>query len=134
MSAARDPTSRLRAGLNPLLTTSLGVYHNPNTPLSAVSMTSQHALSAASHTPASAIQPYNPQEWIGSPVAGPGEQRHHFPPEPQGKNSRSPRPCRRPVLTLVSFSAAAAAVLTTASAAGQHGVRIRRRRCQYVGC
>lgn len=70
MSNARDP-ARLRQGLNPLLTTSLGVgsFHNQHTPLSAVSLVSTQPFSA--HTPASAIQPYNPQEWIASPVVGP---------------------------------------------------------------
>ena len=84
MSNGRDP-ARLRQGLNPLLTTSLGVgaYHNGQlgTPLSAVSLSSAHQFSA--HTPGSAIQPYNPQEWIGSPVAGP-ERTHQFP-ESQGR-------------------------------------------------
>lgn len=77
MSSSRDPTARLRAGLNPLLTASLGVYHghgaNGNTPLSAISMTSHGAFSSnPSQTPVSAIQPYNPQEWIASPIVGPG--------------------------------------------------------------
>ncbi|KAK3342773.1 hypothetical protein B0H65DRAFT_496057 [Neurospora tetraspora] len=72
MSSSRDPTARLRAGLNPLLTASLGGYHghHANTPLSAVSMTS-HAFSS-NQTPLSAIQPYNPQEWVASPALGPG--------------------------------------------------------------
>ncbi|KAK4444695.1 hypothetical protein QBC34DRAFT_181845 [Podospora aff. communis PSN243] len=78
MAASRDPTARLRAGLNPLLTASLGVYHNGqlanNTPLSAVSITSHGAFSSA-QTPVSAIQPYNPQEWIGSPIVGPSQDR-----------------------------------------------------------
>ncbi|KAK0641281.1 hypothetical protein B0T16DRAFT_393590 [Cercophora newfieldiana] len=78
MAASRDPTARLRAGLNPLLTASLGVYHNGqlanNTPLSAVSMTSHGPFSSA-QTPVSAIQPYNPQEWIGSPIVGPSQDR-----------------------------------------------------------
>ncbi|KAK1755626.1 hypothetical protein QBC47DRAFT_192000 [Echria macrotheca] len=79
MASSRDPTARLRAGLNPLLTASLGVgnYHPQNannTPLSAVSMTSHGAFSSA-QTPISAIQPYNPQEWIASPVPGSGSER-----------------------------------------------------------
>ncbi|GAB1315665.1 hypothetical protein MFIFM68171_05875 [Madurella fahalii] len=76
MSSSRDPTARLRAGLNPLLTASLGVYHghNPNTPLSAMSVSSHGAFSSG-QTPLSAIQPYNPQEWISSPIAGPGPER-----------------------------------------------------------
>jgi len=78
MAASRDPTARLRAGLNPLLTASLGIYPNGinahNTPLSAVSVASHGAFSSA-QTPISAIQPYNPQEWIASPVVGPGQDR-----------------------------------------------------------
>jgi len=78
MSASRDPTARLRAGLNPLLTASLGVHHggfnNINTPQSALSVSSHGAFSSG-QTPLSAIQPYNPQEWISSPVVGPGPER-----------------------------------------------------------
>jgi len=76
MSSSRDPTARLRAGLNPLLTASLGAYHgqNSNTPLSAMSVSSHGAFSSG-QTPLSAIQPYNPQEWISSPVAGPVPDR-----------------------------------------------------------
>ncbi|KAK0629224.1 hypothetical protein B0T17DRAFT_460867, partial [Bombardia bombarda] len=75
MASSRDPTARLRAGLNPLLTASLGVYHghNPNTPLSAMSVSSHGAFSSVqTQTPVSAIQPYNPQEWIASPTVGHG--------------------------------------------------------------
>ncbi|KAK4190897.1 hypothetical protein QBC35DRAFT_376802 [Podospora australis] len=77
MSSSRDPTARLRAGLNPLLTASLGVYHpqhNNGTPLSALSVASHGAFSSE-QTPLSAIQPYNPQEWISSPMAGPAPGR-----------------------------------------------------------
>ena len=78
MSSSRDPTARLRAGLNPLLTASLGAYHghnnSNNTPLSAMSMSSHGAFSSI-QTPLSAMQPYNPQEWIASPIAGPGPER-----------------------------------------------------------
>ncbi|KAK3503717.1 hypothetical protein B0T13DRAFT_429083 [Neurospora crassa] len=101
MSSSRDPTARLRAGLNPLLTASLGGYHghHANTPLSAVSMTS-HAFSS-NQTPLSAIQPYNPQEWVASPAIGPGSDRtmQQFPPpqghpylEPQGNNPSTSTP------------------------------------------
>ncbi|KAJ4392732.1 hypothetical protein N0V85_006861 [Neurospora sp. IMI 360204] len=85
MSSSRDPTARLRAGLNPLLTASLGGGyhgHHANTPLSAVSMTS-HAFSS-NQTPLSAIQPYNPQEWVASPALGPGSDRMQQFPPPQG--------------------------------------------------
>ncbi|KAK3333082.1 hypothetical protein B0T19DRAFT_458184 [Cercophora scortea] len=77
MSSSRDPTARLRAGLNPLLTASLGVYHGHNsnsTPLSAFS-TSSHGAFSSAQTPVSAIQPYNPQEWLASPIAAPGADR-----------------------------------------------------------
>ncbi|KAK3291372.1 uncharacterized protein B0H64DRAFT_420603 [Chaetomium fimeti] len=77
MSSPRDPTARLRAGLNPLHTTSLGGFHghNPNhTPVSALSVSSHGAFSSG-QTPLSAIQPYNPQQWISSPVAGPVPDR-----------------------------------------------------------
>lgn len=75
-SSPRDSTARLRAGLNPLLTGSLGGYHghSANTPVSAMSVSSHGAFSSA-QTPLSAIQPYNPQEWIASPVAGPAPDR-----------------------------------------------------------
>lgn len=119
MSATRDPTARLRAGLNPLLTASLGAgggYHNQNsTPLSAVSMASPGVFSSA-QTPQSAIQPYNPQQWIGSPVAPP-ERGHPFG-EPQCKAHPEPprilistgQSCSPPVL---SITASASAVLPT---------------------
>ena len=93
MSSARDPTARLRAGLNPLLTASLGVYH-PNqtsTPLSAVSMASGshtgslNAFSSA-QTPVSAIQPYNPQQWIASPIPGHPERAAQHYEQPQRKS------------------------------------------------
>lgn len=80
MANSRDPTARLRAGLNPLLTASLGVFpgHNAHqTPQSAMSMNSHNPFST-SHTPVSAIQPYNPQEWIGSPVVGPSERQQQM--------------------------------------------------------
>lgn len=91
MASSRDPTARLRAGLNPLLTASLGVgnYHPQNasnTPLSAVSMSS-HGPFSSGQTPISAIQPYNPQEWIASPIAGTGAERVPFQ-EPQGMRRR----------------------------------------------
>lgn len=67
-SNLRD-AQRLRQGLNPLSTQSLGgPYHNPHpAPLSAISLTPSHIQSAHSTSAGSAIQPYNPQEWIGSP-------------------------------------------------------------------
>ncbi|KAK4245806.1 hypothetical protein C7999DRAFT_16023 [Corynascus novoguineensis] len=76
MSSARDTTARLRAGLNPLHTGSLGGFHghNANTPVSALSVNS-HAGFPPPQTPLSAIQPYNPQEWIASPSAGPAPDR-----------------------------------------------------------
>ena len=96
MSSSRDPTARLRAGLNPLLTASLGgAYHghtSNGTPISAMSVSSHGAFSSG-QTPLSAIQPYNPQEWIASPIAGPGPERmQHAQPaqsyqEPQSESS-----------------------------------------------
>ncbi len=76
MSSSRDPTARLRAGLNPILTASLGGYHghNSGTPVSAISVSSHGAFSSV-QTPLSAIQPYNPQQWIASPVSGPPPDR-----------------------------------------------------------
>lgn len=91
MSSARDPTARLRAGLNPLLTASIGAYHpnNTNTPLSAVSVASGSHSSvngfSSSQTPVSAIQPYNPQQWIASPVPGHPERPTRTYEEPQRK-------------------------------------------------
>ncbi|KAI0112590.1 hypothetical protein GGR51DRAFT_46746 [Nemania sp. FL0031] len=76
MASARDTTSRLRQTLNPLLTSTLGYHNQMNTPRSAVSMTSPHMLGGV--TPASSIQPYNPQEWIPSPAVGP-ERSHQYP-------------------------------------------------------
>ncbi|KAK3316048.1 hypothetical protein B0H66DRAFT_275704 [Apodospora peruviana] len=100
MSSSRDPTARLRAGLNPLLTASLGVYHghgSNSTPLSAMSVSSHGAFSSG-QTPVSAIQPYNPQEWIASPIVGPGggaermQQLHHQPAQSFHEPQPSPPP------------------------------------------
>lgn len=78
MASPRDP-ARLRQGLNPLTTSSLGTYGNhANSPISAVSMASTHIQSA--QTPGSAIQPYNPQEWVPSPAQMPDRSRQ-FPAE-----------------------------------------------------
>ncbi|KAK3998271.1 hypothetical protein QBC44DRAFT_228203 [Cladorrhinum sp. PSN332] len=96
MSSSRDPTARLRAGLNPLLTQSLGVpsYHGQNpagTPLSAMSVSSHGAFSS-NQTPLSAIQPYNPQEWIASPVVGADRMPHMQPAQPYQEAQGSPLP------------------------------------------
>ncbi|KAG7111402.1 hypothetical protein HYQ44_009597 [Verticillium longisporum] len=112
MSNPRDP-SRLRQGLNPLLTTSLGGYHQSAAPLSAVSLSStSHHLQSAQPTPTtgSAIQPYNPQEWIASPAAGP-ERTHQFP-ETQSVSPPPPPPYsppwnQRPVSSVFESSPAA---------------------------
>jgi hypothetical protein len=78
MSSVHDPTARLRAGLNPLLTTSLSSYHNQaSTPLSAISV-------ASHQTSASGIQPYNPQQWVSSPMTG-GDRVYSFH-DTQGKS------------------------------------------------
>jgi hypothetical protein len=42
--------------------------------VSALSVSSHGAFSSG-QTPLSAIQPYNPQEWISSPIAGPVPDR-----------------------------------------------------------
>ncbi|KAI0400010.1 hypothetical protein F4802DRAFT_513298 [Xylaria palmicola] len=73
MASARDTSSRLRQNLNPLLTSALGYHNQMNTPRSAVPMSGL--------TPASSIQPYNPQEWIPSPAVGP-ERTHQYREQP----------------------------------------------------
>ncbi|KAL8393836.1 hypothetical protein RB595_003550 [Gaeumannomyces hyphopodioides] len=89
MSSGRDPTSRLRAGLNPLLTSSLGGYPNPSgTPLSAMSLTSHNGF-GVSPTPVSAIQPYNPQEWIASPLPSSERSSQRY---SSGESQASPLP------------------------------------------
>ncbi|EGR46746.1 uncharacterized protein TRIREDRAFT_79931 [Trichoderma reesei QM6a] len=66
-TSPRDP-ARLRHALHPLSTSSLAGYGNQLvSPISAVSMASSQVQ--AIHTPASAILPYNPQEWVASPAA-----------------------------------------------------------------
>lgn len=75
MASPRDP-ARLRPGLNLLTTNSLApnTYGNHvNSPMSAVSMASPFMQSA--QTPSSAIQPYNPQEWVPSPAQMPDRSR-----------------------------------------------------------
>ncbi|KAL1838909.1 hypothetical protein VTJ49DRAFT_2073 [Mycothermus thermophilus] len=93
MSSGRDTTARLRAGLNPLLTASLGGFqHQANTPVSALSVSSHGAFSSG-QTPLSAIQPYNPQEWVSSPIAGPyADSQASPPPPPPYSPPRSQRP------------------------------------------
>ncbi|KAI1196425.1 hypothetical protein F5X97DRAFT_305502 [Nemania serpens] len=86
MTSARDTSSRLRQTLNPLLTSALGYHSQLGTPRSAATINSPHALGLS--TPASSIQPYNPQEWIPSPVVGP-ERMHQYPP-PQSAFRDSP--------------------------------------------
>jgi hypothetical protein len=100
MTPSRDPTARLRAGLNPLLTASLGAYHNhnaANTPVSALSVSSHGAFSSG-QTPLSAIQPYNPQEWISSPMPGPAPDRmpHMQPQHVQQQHVQAAQPFQDP--------------------------------------
>ncbi|KAI5918174.1 hypothetical protein F4810DRAFT_601803 [Camillea tinctor] len=77
MTSTRDTSSRLRQALNPLLTTSLGGYHNQsNAPHSAISTSTPHTFGGI--TPASTIAPYNPQQWVPSSAVGP-ERAHQFP-------------------------------------------------------
>ena len=88
------------------MTSSLGSYsqhqyqHQLNTPISAISMASSH-LTTTQHTPSSAIQPYNPQEWVASPAQSVDHQ-HRYAGEVQG--TQPPCSCshifrRRSVLT-----------------------------------
>ncbi|EHA48587.1 hypothetical protein MGG_11489 [Pyricularia oryzae 70-15] len=91
MSAARDPTSRLRAGLNPLLTSLAGYGNQSNTPHSAMSMTSHNGFSTMP-TPVSAIQPYNPQEWIASPAPGSERNSQRFSSSGESTGSSLPPP------------------------------------------
>ncbi|KAH8896031.1 hypothetical protein GQ53DRAFT_681659 [Thozetella sp. PMI_491] len=121
MSSAHDPTARLRAGLNPLLTASLGVYHNQNsnsTPLSGISMSSHNPFSST-HTPVSAMQPYNPQEWVAPPATGP-DRSHQFqepqvtpPPPPPYSPPRSQRPASMAFDSTQAASIAATALSGT---------------------
>lgn len=71
MGDTRDG-SRLRQRLNPLLTSLGGFSQSSTTPVSAISYSSN---SYNASTPASAIQPYNPQQWIPSPMPGPSIER-----------------------------------------------------------
>ncbi|KAG6002498.1 hypothetical protein E4U43_001103, partial [Claviceps pusilla] len=73
MASSRDPP-RLRQDLNPLTTSLLSPCGaRASSPMSALSMASSHAQPA--QTPASAIQPYNPQEWVPSPAPMPERSR-----------------------------------------------------------
>ncbi|OTA94181.1 hypothetical protein M434DRAFT_394934 [Hypoxylon sp. CO27-5] len=96
MTSTRDSaTSRLRQTLNPLRTTALSGFHNQlATPHSAVSISSSHTF-AGLHTPASSIQPYNPQEWAPSPAVGP-ERTHQFPPPSSLRDSQASVPAPPP--------------------------------------
>ncbi|KAI1324685.1 hypothetical protein F5Y16DRAFT_402097 [Xylariaceae sp. FL0255] len=76
MAGSRDTAARLRQNLNPLLTSTLGYHNQPNTPQSAASISTSHTFGGGL-TPASSIQPYNPQEWLPSPAV---ERTHQFPP------------------------------------------------------
>ncbi|KID93047.1 hypothetical protein MGU_00636 [Metarhizium guizhouense ARSEF 977] len=90
MASPRDP-ARLRPGLNLLTTNSLApnTYGNHvNSPMSAVSMASPFMQSA--QTPSSAIQPYNPQEWVPSPAQMPDRSRQF--PVDGGQASAVPPP------------------------------------------
>ncbi|KAI1387199.1 uncharacterized protein F4822DRAFT_276329 [Hypoxylon trugodes] len=94
-SPRESATARLRQTLNPLRTTALGGFHNQlNTPHSAVSVTSSHTF-AGHHTPASSIQPYNPQEWGQSPAVG-HERTHQFPPSLSLRDSQASAPAPPP--------------------------------------
>ncbi|CAI4219463.1 unnamed protein product [Parascedosporium putredinis] len=83
-------------GLNPL-TTSIAPSYQQNVPLSAVTLSpnGQYPL----QTPVSAIQPYNPQEWVASPMAGP-ERTHVYSLDQQPMLVEQPRPAARSRLQL----------------------------------
>ncbi|CAJ2505591.1 Uu.00g129850.m01.CDS01 [Anthostomella pinea] len=94
MTSARDTTSQLRQTLNPLLTTSLGGHNNHSqTPHSAVSISSYHTFGPL--TPASSVQPYNPQEWAPSPAVVP-ERTHQFTPPSSLRDTHAPPPYSPP--------------------------------------
>ncbi|KAH6682356.1 hypothetical protein F5X68DRAFT_172361 [Plectosphaerella plurivora] len=94
MAGNHRDAQRLRQGLNPLLTQSLGApYHSPHPPpLSAISLTSSHLQSAHPTPTGSAIQPYNPQEWIGSPSVASERPRQY----PESQVSPPPPPYSPP--------------------------------------
>ncbi|KAG5918929.1 hypothetical protein E4U42_006703 [Claviceps africana] len=93
MASPRDP-ARLRQGLNPLTTSSLAPYGaRPGSPMLALSMASSHVqLQPAAHTPASAIQPYNPQEWVPSPAPMAGRPRQFMVEAGQAELTMDPSP------------------------------------------
>ncbi|KAI0518048.1 hypothetical protein F5B22DRAFT_89266 [Xylaria bambusicola] len=94
MSTSRDGSSRLRQTLNPLLTSALGYHNNQlNTPQSAATISSSHTFGAPA--PASAIQPYNPQEWLPSPAVGP-ERTHQYPAQSAFRDSSAAAPAPPP--------------------------------------
>ncbi|KAK2597919.1 hypothetical protein N8I77_012671 [Diaporthe amygdali] len=89
MNDNRDPRG-LRPRLNPLLTSSLGPFSQQgSTPISAMSFSSN---SHNAPTPSSAILPYNPQEWLPSPMPGPGPERSHQLSSPDSTGSPLPPP------------------------------------------
>ncbi|KAK8148495.1 hypothetical protein G3M48_009949 [Beauveria asiatica] len=95
MASPRDP-ARLRQGLNPLTTSALGSFagHQHGTPISAISMASTHILSA--HTPASALQPYNPQEWVPPGAPPMPERQPQYAAEAQASAPPPPPPYSPP--------------------------------------
>ncbi|KAG5981552.1 hypothetical protein E4U55_002833 [Claviceps digitariae] len=93
MASPRDP-ERLRQGLNPLTTSSLTPYGvRASSPMSVLSMASSHVQPA--QTPASAIQPYNPQEWVPSP-APMTDRSHQFAVEAVQASALPPPPYSPP--------------------------------------
>ncbi|SPO02694.1 uncharacterized protein DNG_05367 [Cephalotrichum gorgonifer] len=111
MNHIRDQ-SRLRLGLNPLLTSSPGPGYQHNTPPSAVSISSN--VQYPIQTPVSAIQPYNPQQWVTSPMVG-AERAHGYgheqaesplPPPPYSP-PRSQRPVSQSFEPIVANTSAA---------------------------
>ncbi|KAI1434716.1 hypothetical protein GGR50DRAFT_694778 [Xylaria sp. CBS 124048] len=124
MSSARDTSSRLRQTLNPLLTSALGYHsqHNQlNAPHSAISTNSPYAFGGL--TPASSIQPYNPQEWIPSPAVGP-ERPHQYPAQPPFRDSTAPPPPYSPPrhqrLSATNYDSPTASASTPRAPSGSH--------------
>ncbi|OAA63834.1 hypothetical protein ISF_04543 [Cordyceps fumosorosea ARSEF 2679] len=111
MSSPRD---RLRQGLNPLSTSALGslvAQQQHGTPISAISMASPHLL--ALQTPVSALQPYNPQEWVPPGAPQMPERQVQYAAEAQASAPPPPPPYspprsrqQRPVSTAFEYALA----------------------------
>ncbi|KXJ90492.1 hypothetical protein Micbo1qcDRAFT_164079, partial [Microdochium bolleyi] len=96
MNASPDTASRLRQ-LNPL-TTALGGYHSPppGVPQSAMSMASPYSGFSTVQTPASSVQPYNPQQWGMSPIPVSDRPVQQFAAVPLQQEAHAPPPYSPP--------------------------------------